>query len=84
MGWYTRRSWPSSTACWSWAPSSWRSRIAACMPGSKTAKPALPFALAMYIATSALRTTSSAESVPSRALAMPMLALTLTLRSLTE
>ena len=28
------------------------------MPGSKTAKPALPLALAMYIATSALRTTS--------------------------
>ena len=33
------------------------------MPGSKTANPALPFALAIYIATSALRTTSSAESV---------------------
>ena len=32
-------------------------------PGSKTANPALPLALAMYIATSALRTTSSAESV---------------------
>ena len=52
--------------------------MAACMPGSKTAKPALPLALAMYIATSALRTTSSAVSVPSRALAMPMLAVTLT------
>ena len=48
------------------------------MPGSKTAKPALPLALAMYIATSALRTTSSAVSVSSRALAMPMLAVTLT------
>ena len=42
--------------------SSWRSRIAACMPGSKTAKPALPLALAMYIATSALRTRSRAPS----------------------
>ena len=32
-------------------------------PGSKTAKPALPLALAMYIATSALRTRSAALSV---------------------
>ena len=48
-------------------PSSCRSRIAACMPGSKIAKPALPLALAMYIATSALRTTSDAllAGVPS-------------------
>ena len=46
------------------------------MPGSKIAKPALPLALAMYIATSALRTMSAALSSASRALAMPMLAVT--------
>ena len=38
--------WPRSTARCSSAPSSWRARMAACIPGSKTAKPALPFALA--------------------------------------
>ncbi len=46
------------------------------MPGSKTAKPDFPLALAMYIATSALRTISAASPPASRALAMPMLALT--------
>ena len=46
------------------------------MPGSKIAKPALPLAFAMYIATSALRTMSEATSEASRALAMPMLAVT--------
>ena len=54
--------------------SSWRSRMAWCMPGSKTANPALPPAFAMYIATSALRTMSAAPAIASWAPAMPMLA----------
>ena len=71
------RSWPElDRASGAGPPSSWRSRIAACMPGSKIAKPALPLAFAMYIATSALRTRSAALSAASRALAMPMLAVT--------
>ena len=51
------------------------------MPGSKTAKPLLPLALAMYIATSALRTRSAGPPWASRALAIPMLEETTTGRS---
>ena len=43
--------------------SAWRATIAACIVGSKTAKRFLPAALAVYIATSALRRRSSACSV---------------------
>ena len=52
--------------------------MAWCIAGSNTAKPALPPAFAMYIATSALRTMSAAPSTASRAPATPMLAEMLT------
>ena len=43
------------------ALSAWRATIAACIVGSKTATRFLPAALAVYIATSALRSSSSAR-----------------------
>ena len=51
-----------------------RATIAACMVGSNTANRFLPACLAVYIATSALRSRSSAWSFTPRLAAMPMLA----------
>ena len=54
----------------------WRATIAACIVGSNTAKRRLPAALAVYIATSALRSISSAPSPAAApaAIAIPTLA----------
>ena len=55
------------------ADSAWRATIAACIVGSKTAARRLPAALAVYIATSAFRSNSSACSPRPRDTAIPML-----------
>ena len=55
-----------STACESSVDIAWRATIAACIVGSNTANRFLPACLAVYIATSALRSRSSAWSPCSR------------------
>ena len=56
--------------------SAWRASSASCMPGEKIAQRDRPPALAVYIARSALRSSSSAEATPPLASATPMLART--------